>query len=115
MSKAIITPDLDAIVSEIEIAAPPERVFRALTDRAQLIRWWDNDACKCSVWEMDARVGGKWHFEASDPIGKVVINGVSDFKANGEIASMIRRACSPTPGLPTGTTSPGKARWCAGS
>jgi uncharacterized protein YndB with AHSA1/START domain len=34
---------------------------------------------------MDARVGGKWHFEASDPTGKMVVNGVSDFKANGEI------------------------------
>jgi hypothetical protein len=33
MPTAIVTPDLDAIVSEIDIAAPPERVFRALTCR----------------------------------------------------------------------------------
>ena len=35
-----ITPDQDAIVTEIEIAAPPERVFQALTDPAQLMLWW---------------------------------------------------------------------------
>ena len=35
MPTAIVTPDLDAIVSEIHIAAPPERVFRALTDAVQ--------------------------------------------------------------------------------
>jgi uncharacterized protein YndB with AHSA1/START domain len=29
MPPTTVTPDLDAIVSEIEIAAPPERVFRA--------------------------------------------------------------------------------------
>jgi uncharacterized protein YndB with AHSA1/START domain len=42
MSKASIqiTPDQDAIVAEIEIAAPPERVFQALTDPAQLMLWF---------------------------------------------------------------------------
>jgi len=34
---------------------------------------------------MDARAGGRWRFEAADPSGKIVLNGVSDFKANGEI------------------------------
>ena len=33
MAKTIITPDQDAVVSEIEIAAPPEHVFRALIER----------------------------------------------------------------------------------
>ena len=59
-SSSQITPDQDAIVGEVEIAAPPEQVFRALTDPAQLIRWWGDDICKTSVWEMDARHGGKW-------------------------------------------------------
>ena len=86
MANTIVTPDLDAIVSEIEIAAPPERVFRALTDAKQLIHWWgDQEACRATVWEMDARPGGKWRFEASDPSGKLVINGVREFKAHGEI------------------------------
>ena len=85
MPSSQITPDQDAIVTEIEIAAPPERVFQALTDPAQLIRWWGEDDCKASVWEMDARLGGKWRFEAGDRKGKIVVNGVSDFKAHGEI------------------------------
>jgi uncharacterized protein YndB with AHSA1/START domain len=80
-----ITPDQDAIVGEVEIDAPPDRVFRALTDPAQLIRWWSDDICKTSLWEMDARKGGKWRFEASDPSGKIVVNGVTDFKAYGEL------------------------------
>ena len=85
MPSAQITPDQDAIVGEVEIAAPPDRVFRAFTDPAQLIRWWSDDICKTSLWEMDARKGGKWRFEAGDPSGKIVVNGVTDFKAYGEI------------------------------
>jgi uncharacterized protein YndB with AHSA1/START domain len=34
---------------------------------------------------MDARLGGKWRFEASDPSGKFSVNGVSRFTAYGEI------------------------------
>ena len=85
MAKASESPGLDAVVTEIEIAAPVERVFQALTDSAQLIRWWGDEACKPSVWEIDARLGGEWHFEASDSTEKLAINGVSHFKAHGEI------------------------------
>ena len=85
MPSSEITPDQDAIVGEVEVAAPSERVFRALIDPAQLIRWWGDDVCKGSVWEMDARLGGKWRFEASDPSGKISVNGVSHFTAYGEI------------------------------
>ncbi len=83
-AKATSTPGLDAIGTEIEIAAPIERVFQALTDSAQLIRWWGDEACKPSLWEVDARLGGQWHFEASDTTRKV-INGISHFKVHGEI------------------------------
>jgi uncharacterized protein YndB with AHSA1/START domain len=85
MPSSQITPDQDAIVTEIEVAAPPERVFQALTDPAQLIHWWSDDICQTSHWEMDARRGGKWRFEASDPSGKTVVNGVRNFIAYGEI------------------------------
>jgi uncharacterized protein YndB with AHSA1/START domain len=33
-----ITPDQDAVVSEIEIVAPPERVFQALLDHNQAMQ-----------------------------------------------------------------------------
>jgi uncharacterized protein YndB with AHSA1/START domain len=38
MPNTIITPDQDAIISEIEIAAPADRVFSALTDPRQLLQ-----------------------------------------------------------------------------
>jgi uncharacterized protein YndB with AHSA1/START domain len=86
MPSAKITPDQDAVVTEIEIAAPPERVFQALTDPQQLIRWWGLEGpIKTTLWEMDARVGGQWRFEDHDTTGKFTINGISDFKAHGEI------------------------------
>jgi len=88
MAPATVTPDLDAIVSEIEIAAPPERVFRALTDATQQMQWWNNDVCKISLFEMDPRIGGKWRFQSVDPSGMLEVNGVRDFEAHGEIVEL---------------------------
>lgn len=56
-------PDQDAVVSEIEIAAPPERVFQALTDQKQLFHWWGKEpSVELTVFEMDARKGGKYRY-----------------------------------------------------
>jgi uncharacterized protein YndB with AHSA1/START domain len=35
-----ISTDQDAILTEIYIAAPPERVFQALVDPDQVLQWW---------------------------------------------------------------------------
>jgi uncharacterized protein YndB with AHSA1/START domain len=59
MTATIITPDLDAIVSEIEIAAPADLVFQAIADAETVRR-------RCpglDVFEMDLRVGGRWRLE----------------------------------------------------
>ena len=49
------------ILAEIEIAAPPERVFRALTDSAEIVRWWGSpEAYRTEAWTADLRVGGAW-------------------------------------------------------
>jgi hypothetical protein len=48
MPQTIVTPDQDALVTEVYIAAPPERAFQALTDPRQLRVWWDNEACPLS-------------------------------------------------------------------
>ena len=45
MAATFITPDQDAIVSEIDIAAPPARVFQALTTAAELKRWFTSTEC----------------------------------------------------------------------
>jgi len=83
MATTIVTPAQDAVVSEIEIAAPPERVFQALTASDQLVRWWTNDICKAELWKMDARRGGRWHCRMRSET--LSINGTSVFEANGEI------------------------------
>ena len=60
----------DAIVMEIEIAAPPERVFRALTDPRQVLAWWSEDGkYRTTKWELDPRVGGKWRTTGIDGAG----------------------------------------------
>jgi uncharacterized protein YndB with AHSA1/START domain len=66
MAKTIITPDRDAVVSEIEIAAPPERVFRALVNREEALLWGNSEAFQITHWEMDARPGGRWRFTSRE-------------------------------------------------
>ena len=56
-----ITRDNDVVTSEIFIAAPPERVFQAITDPQQAVQWWgQNGKYRLSEFQMDVRVGGKW-------------------------------------------------------
>jgi uncharacterized protein YndB with AHSA1/START domain len=83
MPTTIVTPDQDSIVSEIEIAAPPARVFRALTDAGELKRWFGSPECPVKSWEMDARVGGHYGYKTEK--GSIVVNGVSEFECHGEI------------------------------
>ncbi|HSP15101.1 MAG TPA: SRPBCC domain-containing protein [Thermoanaerobaculia bacterium] len=79
----------DAVVSEIEIGAPPEAVFRALTDSKELFAWWGTEpSVDLKRFDMDARVGGRWSFEGSDTAGRPV-NGVTHFEAHGEIVEMV--------------------------
>jgi uncharacterized protein YndB with AHSA1/START domain len=87
MSKAIITPDQDAVICEVQIAAPPERVFQALTSNEELIRWWNGEGGPCQVkfWEMEPRLGGTWRCAISDPSVKVMPDGSRDFENHGEI------------------------------
>jgi uncharacterized protein YndB with AHSA1/START domain len=61
MATIAITPDQNAITGEIFIAAPPARVFQALTDPAQMPLWWGAaNLYRITEWKGDVRVGGKW-------------------------------------------------------
>ena len=40
MATSAITPDQNVVTAEIFIAAPPERVFQAITDPTQPPQWW---------------------------------------------------------------------------
>lgn len=83
MTTIIVTPNQDAIVSEIQISAPPERVFRAISDAGDLQRWFSGPECPVKLWKMDARVGGQYSYVTEK--GSIVVNGVSQFECHGEI------------------------------
>jgi uncharacterized protein YndB with AHSA1/START domain len=86
MAAAFITPDLDAICSEIEVAVPPARVFDAISQPAELKQWWGGDeSFPTTLLEFDPRKGGKWRMVCGKPDGKHVVNGVHEFKHDGEI------------------------------
>jgi uncharacterized protein YndB with AHSA1/START domain len=78
-----VTADQDAILCEIEIAAPPSRVFEALTNPEQLVRWFTDASCPVKFWKMDARKGGAYSYATEK--GSFEVNGVSDFECHGEI------------------------------
>lgn len=61
MATMAITPEMDAVVGEIFIAAPPARVFEAITDPNQVPRWWGQQGMyRITEWKGDVRPGGKW-------------------------------------------------------
>jgi uncharacterized protein YndB with AHSA1/START domain len=61
MATSAISPDQDTIQSEVHIAAPPERVFQALTDPRQLMQWWGQKGMYHPTdWKGDVRPGGAW-------------------------------------------------------
>jgi uncharacterized protein YndB with AHSA1/START domain len=78
MATTTITPDLDVIVSEIDIAAPPERVFKAISDPVAIRR----RSPALAAYEMDGRVGGRWYLEMRPP---QPYKGVTVIRHEGEI------------------------------
>lgn len=81
MPAAIVSSDQDTIVSEIEIAAPIDRVFEGICD-AETVR---RRAPRLDVFDMDLRVGGKWRLEITMPKAH---HGVSVVKHEGEILEL---------------------------
>ncbi|MBO0911781.1 MAG: SRPBCC domain-containing protein [Acidobacteria bacterium] len=68
MATAQITPDQDAIMAEVFIAAPPSRVFEAIADPKQLTQWWGKKGVfKVLESRYDLRPGGKWSYEGVGP------------------------------------------------
>jgi uncharacterized protein YndB with AHSA1/START domain len=61
MATATLTPDNDAILAEIFVAAPPARVFEAISDPKQTAQWWGQKGLyKVTRAESDVRPGGTW-------------------------------------------------------
>jgi uncharacterized protein YndB with AHSA1/START domain len=57
--------------------APREAVFRAFTEREQLMRWWGPKGYTVPRCELDARPGGAWRTVMRSPEGtEMVVGGV---------------------------------------
>lgn len=82
MPQTVVTSDGDVIVSEIDIAAPPERVFKAISDPEEIRR----RSPELDVFEMDTRVGGQWYFEVS--CQGQAYKGFSKIRHEGEILEL---------------------------
>ncbi len=80
---AFVSPDNDAVVTETHIAAPPERVFQALIDPKQVMRWWTSEQCQIDAFSMEARAGGRWQYDTGQ--SAMNVNGVSKFHCEGEV------------------------------
>jgi uncharacterized protein YndB with AHSA1/START domain len=110
MATAVLTTDNDAILAEVFIAAPPARVFEAITDPKQRAQWWGMKPTvpatpgvtpfRVTDGTSDLRVGGKWsnegvtgdgrkfHLEGEyleiDPPRLLVHTRIADFVGNFE-------------------------------
>ncbi len=83
MGKARSVADLEqgVVLARVEIAAAPERVFRALTTE-ELAKWWGADGMyrttKCA---METRAGGRWRSDGMGGDGK-------PFHVEGEVVEI---------------------------
>jgi uncharacterized protein YndB with AHSA1/START domain len=82
MATTTVTTDLDAIVSEIHIGAPPDRVFQALIDPKQVMQWWTGE-CQIESFTMEPKRGGRWTYDTKS--SKLNVNGISKFHCDGEV------------------------------
>lgn len=81
LASIMVTPDQDTITSEIDIAAPPELVFKAICD-AETVR---RRCPQLDVFEMELRVGGQWRLEIRMSKPR---NGCSVTRHDGEILEL---------------------------
>lgn len=66
------------VVQEIEIDAPPQRVFRALTDPVEIRKWWSEEGhYRTTTAEIDLRPGGRYRLAGeSARLGTFAVTGV---------------------------------------
>jgi uncharacterized protein YndB with AHSA1/START domain len=63
------------ILASLEIAAPPERVFRALTSADEIVRWWGADEVyRTTSWRKDpAIVSGRGFRYETPPMLQAIL------------------------------------------
>lgn len=76
-ARAIADVTQGMLLATIDIKAPPERVFRAVTTE-ELTRWWGSeDLYRTTKYRGDVRVGGTWRTDGISKDGK-------EFSVEGE-------------------------------
>jgi len=66
----LATTEIDAIVEEITIEAPAERVFEAFTNPSERVKWWCVPGrFRTTHAESDLRPGGRWAMRGTKPDG----------------------------------------------
>ena len=74
-ARAVADPAEGLILASVEIAAPPERIFRALVSR-EICEWWVRPGVfDTTDWTGDAYVGGRWRASGTDSGRPYVIEG----------------------------------------
>ena len=65
-----VTTDGATVHAIIDVAAPPARVFAALTEPAQLEAWWGSDETfRTHDWELVPAAGERWRARTTDAAG----------------------------------------------
>lgn len=76
------------LLATVEIAAPPERVFKALASE-EIVEWWTGEGLaqfRTTEWKGDVRVGGRWRAAGTVEAGGGV---VKPFVLEGEFLEVV--------------------------
>ena len=73
----VSTPDEVSIVVHRDFNAPPDKVWRAMTEPEHLCRWLGDPSFPLTTCDMDVRVGGsyRWVFTQLDGHGAMGVRG----------------------------------------
>jgi uncharacterized protein YndB with AHSA1/START domain len=64
---AVETPDDTSVVVRRQFGAPPDRVWRAMTEPEHVRRWLATPDFPLTTCDMDVRVGGRYRWVFGDP------------------------------------------------
>jgi len=77
-ARAVADIEEGIVLASVDIKVPRERVFKALTDGSELVKWWGApDQYFLDSWQGDLKVGGSWRSAGKGKDGK-------DFTVFGE-------------------------------
>jgi uncharacterized protein YndB with AHSA1/START domain len=75
-ARAIADVGAGTILASVEIAAEPERVYRALTSPDEIIKWWgSDDQYRTTGWTSELKVGGRWRADGKGAEGPFSVEG----------------------------------------